>query len=619
MKLISQTIKSRWRYKLVLLYIFIGFHTHVSAQFPQEIKDYWKFLEGGNNFDPYIFQGVTVSPMGTESEALLEFLAQNIEELKDERVSIELAVFRKSIIGTHYQYYQTFMGTRIYGSEIKANLRDGRKVSTVIASLADTRTWPNDLVKKQEGLPDGEDEVVFFDGEVPQMAWVYEEENVAKNEFYEVIKLADGTVLKHDVALHRKDPVDTVAWVYVYNPDPLTTYERVYGGELQNFADEDTDSLTNARVLKSLELKYENDTFWLQNDHALLIGGQNFQRPYALTDTFDFLRSQDQFEYVNSIYHITEYKNYLSSIGGFDDLLDYQVRINARAFLDDNSSFKRTSNSGGRGVLYFGYSSTSLEHVDDAEDADVVIHELGHALSYSANENIPSGVSRESIDEGLGDYLACAYSKRISEYRWQYLFNWDGHNPFWEEGRSCFSDVTFDDYSRTNSIYTNGEILAVTLMEVYDKLGSEVADKIILSSLYEYANNMEFDMPGKLLLDAEKELYDGLHFTDLCTVLAKRKYVEEAVCGIGIAENRIETLRAEIPNEPFRKNGEIRVNFSAPFSGTLSLYTVDGREVLTRTIRNQQHWNQTISCEPGTYLVKLDNGQQYQVEKLVKN
>ena len=380
----------RWSARSQLIVLAFLLVSTTKAQIPDGTSDYWKWVETPGTTDPYAFKGQVLTQDGEEVHAIIQFLNSVFPELIDSRSTLELATFKESPIGTHYQFHQKFRNRRVFGSEVKVNLRKGRIISTTIASLVDTRSWSDNVLVSNPELSEGMEEVIFFDGLLAQTAWTFEDQDPANNKFDRVIKLADGNVLRKDEALHNEGAEgDTTAMVYVYNPDPLTSYEMVYGGGIKNFGDKDTDSLTKARELHILEVKYENDTFWLENDHARVFGGLNFKVPFSLTDTFDYTRSQNAFEYVNSIFHVTQYKKYLASVGGFDDLLDYQLRINARAFLDDNSSFKRSSNSGGKGVLYFGYSSASLEHVDDAEDADVIIHELGHALSYSANENIP--------------------------------------------------------------------------------------------------------------------------------------------------------------------------------------------------------------------------------------
>ena len=59
----------------------------------------------------------------------------------------------------------------------------------------------------------------------------------------------------------------------------------------------------------------------------------------------------------------------------------------------------------GNSYLLFGEGG-----VDDAEDADVIIHEYAHAISYAASPETNSGTERRGLDEGLGDYFAAIYS-----------------------------------------------------------------------------------------------------------------------------------------------------------------------------------------------------------------
>ena len=72
---------------------------------------------------------------------------------------------------------------------------------------------------------------------------------------------------------------------------------------------------------------------------------------------------------------------------------------------DDNSSYSSSS-----GRLTFGQGG-----VDDAEDADVVIHELGHGIHDWVTNG---GLSQQEglLSEGTGDYLAAAYSRDFNQW-----------------------------------------------------------------------------------------------------------------------------------------------------------------------------------------------------------
>ena len=62
----------------------------------------------------------------------------------------------------------------------------------------------------------------------------------------------------------------------------------------------------------------------------------------------------------------------------------------------DNSYFSPTTKPQ---RIYFGEGG-----VDDAEDADVCVHEYAHFISYNAANGSNVGAERNSLDEGFGDY-----------------------------------------------------------------------------------------------------------------------------------------------------------------------------------------------------------------------
>lgn len=77
----------------------------------------------------------------------------------------------------------------------------------------------------------------------------------------------------------------------------------------------------------------------------------------------------------------------------------------------------------------FPHSSFNLG-VDDAEDADVILHELGHGIHDFLTVGHLSQI--EGLSEGIGDYIAMSYSRskgllkkepiKSKEYDW--VFKW---------------------------------------------------------------------------------------------------------------------------------------------------------------------------------------------------
>ena len=184
--------------------------------------------------------------------------------------------------------------------------------------------------------------------------------------------------------------------------------------------------------------------------------------------------------------------------------MQYAIRVDAQGWNgQDNSSF----NSGALPLplLTFGEGG-----VDDAEDADVVVHEYGHAISHSASPNTNTGDERRSLDEAVGDYFAVTYKKAQYSFGSDYVFNWDGHNVFWN-GRTVNNP---DNYCYTtipsfNSIYTYTTLWNAAMFDIWNQLGKTYTDKLQLEALYGYYNNMSFRDAALMVLDADSALTGG--------------------------------------------------------------------------------------------------------------
>ncbi|MBI1734457.1 MAG: hypothetical protein HYR51_04715, partial [Candidatus Rokubacteria bacterium] len=139
--------------------------------------------------------------------------------------------------------------------------------------------------------------------------------------------------------------------------------------------------------------------------------------PVKTTTTFNYNRSQSGFEHTMVYFHLDRSQRYIKSLG-FTNLFNSAIRVDAHAFTADNSFYCRSPV--GAGYLAFGDGG-----VDDAEDADVVLHEYGHALQDAASVGRYAGGGQAgAMGEGFGDYWA--YSQRASG-PWALCFaEWDG-------------------------------------------------------------------------------------------------------------------------------------------------------------------------------------------------
>ena len=122
--------------------------------------------------------------------------------------------------------------------------------------------------------------------------------------------------------------------------------------------------------------------------------------------------------------------------------------------------------------------------VDDAEDSDVIHHELGHGLHDWVTSGGLSQV--DGLSEGCGDYVAQSYNRSLgywssSDPQYNWIFNWDGHNECWG-GRTSDYGAMYPG-GLVGQIHTDGQIWSTCLMGLWDLIGQQEMDKIFYEGL----------------------------------------------------------------------------------------------------------------------------------------
>ncbi|HYE94882.1 MAG TPA: hypothetical protein VD962_01635, partial [Rubricoccaceae bacterium] len=161
----------------------------------------------------------------------------------------------------------------------------------------------------------------------------------------------------------------------IFDPDPLTRAGVPYGtpGYVDG-GDANTPELEAARTAVTLrDITFDGAQYQLQGPWAYAL---DWDLPFSgifpqPTPDWSFTRDHGAFEWATTYWHIDNYMRYLNVTLGVS-VIPHQyttgVHFDAHGFNGaDNSSY-----SGGTGNLRFGEGC-----VDDAEDADVILHELG--------------------------------------------------------------------------------------------------------------------------------------------------------------------------------------------------------------------------------------------------
>jgi hypothetical protein len=243
----------------------------------------------------------------------------------------------------------------------------------------------------------------------------------------------------------------------------------------------------NAAVLTAQRFSRTLNSITLTGSTYSLVGPyadiRDFEAPSKglftqASSTFSFDRNADAFEAVNTYFHIDQSMRYLNVTLGIA-CMPYQY-VGGVQF--DPSGLSGADNShylGGTGRIAFGEGG-----VDDAEDLDVIIHELGHGLHDWITVGGLSNV--QGLSEGTGDYWAMSYSRSLAQWpianpAYHYVFNWDGHNPFWG-GRTTNYAAVYPG-GLTGAIHTDGQIWSTCMMKIWDAIGKNKTDRALWNGL----------------------------------------------------------------------------------------------------------------------------------------
>ena len=268
----------------------------------------------------------------------------------------------------------------------------------------------------------------------------------------------------------------------VFDPDPLSSAHATYGSPgFSDAGDADSAQLTGQLanvVLRDLTLN--GGTYSLVGPWAEIEDAESPKKGLftQASSTFNFTRFQDGFEAVNTYHHIDTFMRHVNVTLGLD-VHPFQypggVQFDPHGLSgQDNSHYTPSS-----GRLAFGEGG-----VDDAEDADVIVHELGHGLHDWVTA---SGISQvDGLSEGTSDYLAASYSRSFGQWapadpQFQWVFGWDGHNEFWAGRVTDYPGHYPEDL--TGQIHTDGQIWATCLMKIWDQIGRDASDKAVLAGL----------------------------------------------------------------------------------------------------------------------------------------
>lgn len=442
-----------------------------------------------------------------------EWIIQENSWLKIGSNGLGVPEFRESNVGKHWIYSQLHQGVPVYGGTIKVNTTlDGTRLH-VFNHLKPIHGLLNPPVIPQQP---GDIPMYYQSAE----GWIPVLRRLIPNKHFEIEEWlldAQGKPLHHQ-RLDLLFATDTLVRSKVFNPDPITSAQKAYGqnGLYKNNGGADATELTAERKEVLLTLDFKADSFFAASPYIVI---RDLELPNqavfkSKTPIFDFTRSQVFFRDMSCLYHIETLRKYLAGIGlPLTGMPVIQVDPSAYAGQDQS----RFSYSLSEPSLFFGTGG-----VPDAEDADVIIHEYTHGINFFLAPNSLGGNQRLSLEEANADFMACQYSRGISDFNWRLVFNWDGHNEFWP-GRNANSNNTYPKDVSTDP-YATSVIWSSMLNDLSEDIGRETSTKLLLQSVYSYSSEITMQDAADLLMEADSLLYGFMHFEQLKKRLEKRGF-----------------------------------------------------------------------------------------------
>jgi hypothetical protein len=496
------------------------------------------------------------------------YIKEHLKELGLSRIEdLRLGPIQHSLLGSHFHFQHTLGGVDVYGSEIVVSV-DQKHIYLVYNGVypnpptltepcppsipqekAYDIAWSDLEVRgdlrgvpriqkiwwkgKQNLLPSYRIELSILD---PLGSWEYiihqetgeilSKTNLHLSKKEEDSRSSSKPILDRRDAFRRfffksrklesldQNPERRDGRALVFDPNPVVVLER---DDLTD--DSDPSLFEGAYEEKTLsDLSYEDGFYHLRGPWVELL---DWDAPMSgvtrKTDGAWFhKRGEAGFNDAMTYYHLDMSQRRLQNLGFVGDrgVLAFPIQVDTDGFHGgDNSYYDPLSKR-----LSFGHGC-----VDDNEDADVILHEVGHALQMDI---VPLWMEGDSgaIGEGFGDYWATSYRYRgpHKDFNTFQMFSWDRAGGCWPGRRT---DQTHAQYDRSKNYYAHGseegfiheELWSTPLVQAMVELVSlgvpkEEVDRIVVQAHFGLSRGVRMeDMALATLMTARMLYPEGPH------------------------------------------------------------------------------------------------------------
>ena len=506
---------------------------------------------------------------GTPSQMASRFLNENLDlfgltsGLADLRVVNEKA----RQFGANVEFQQLFNGLPVENGHIQINFdREGHVVHVVNSYTPHADALDRISVSKEQAVETVISEFLRTTAESPSKEEQHQETPSGKTVSREDLKLesskVDDVVFARDGRLHRAYRISLIAvrpfgikqfvtdansgeilhtrnfvynWVdgqaQVFKPNPVNS---VNNEELFKFGGLTSVSTNNPNPYFTVPLRELEDSTEPCTLRGPFVVLEDIELPKntppcgseANGFSFSFTREAPEFEDVMIYYHIDSMQRYIQKELLFKDVMNRPLRVDAHGLHGENNSRYVSTPEPGQGYLAFGGGG-----VEDAEDADVIAHEYGHAIqdNQAPSEYSVAGEPR-AMGEGFSDYWAASfYARETLEHKHQVgcLMEWEV-NPT-RCHRHTDDGPPASSYHRDFKEWVNGRIWSRALFEIFTQLGKQTADSLIIQSHFNFSGST-FKAGADAIIAADVQRFAGSNKAKLCQIFVEREIYKTDDC-----------------------------------------------------------------------------------------
>jgi Zn-dependent metalloprotease len=263
-------------------------------------------------------------------------------------------------------------------------------------------------------------------------------------------------------------------------------------------------------------------TGYLDGQYASSSASNKKGRAFNTANNFAYDRSSDAFSEVMGYYYIDFAERYIQSLG-FSNINNRQVVFSVNVYRSDNSYYSPSNKQ----ITY------GLGGVDDAEDSEVILHELGHAIQDSQVPGFGSSAEGGAMGEGFGDYWAGSVNAQFFSGGFQdaCVAEWDS-TSYSSTNPPCLRRLDGTKHYPENvagEVHADGEIWSAALWQIRGALGGARADRLILQAHFLLSSSANFRDGSNALVTAAINLgYTSTEVSTVRTILQNRGFTVTA-------------------------------------------------------------------------------------------